>query len=102
MKTGIELITDKHKELLNNNSDILGHQNQHHIGILAVVAAGLATEHTQSSVNTPYGTLRTHYLQDGTPTMLGITIPKGDDTIENLTLAGALLAAEIDRLQKSR
>lgn len=72
------------------------HDDGHGFGMLAKVAAVLAAHHTDATVDDPED------LHDGTGACdpWGLVSKHGRDPVRCLTIAGALIAAEIDRLQR--
>ena len=94
--TGIELIAQERAEQIEKHGWTAEHDAKHDSGALAVVAATLAVMHTDSTVTDPeekHGT-------DNNP--WGLEDKLKSDAIHSLKIAGALIAAEIDRLQGSR
>jgi hypothetical protein len=65
------------------------HDDGHRYGALALVAAELALAHTAGSVSHP----------DYEPDAWGL-MAKHQDTLRRLEIAGALIAAELDRLRR--
>lgn len=91
MKSGIELITDERKRQFTGEGWTLEHDDQHISGEMAIQAAALAANHTKAivmigrHVADPWGLL---------------CKCKPGSTVRDLVKAGALIAAEIDRLQR--
>ncbi len=110
MKTGIELITEERDEQIKKHGRTLKHDSQHEGGELAEAAAICASNHrlywkqdfADSVVFTvldfPKWQLPVKY--NGNILIDNFESNKGD-RIHQLKVAGALMAAEIDRLQKS-
>lgn len=65
------------------------HDADHDDGEIAIRAAELAVHHTDATVDDP---------TDRGPDGWGLVRKHGHDAIRSLTIAGALIAAEIDRL----
>ena len=90
-KTGIELITEERQEQIEKHGWTLEHDSEEHgEGELAIVAAHLAVGHTIAALD----------LSESVP-IWGENIFDDikDDKIHRLKVAGALIAAEIDRLK---
>ena len=96
MKTGIELIAEERQEQIEKHNWTPEHDDGHRYGELVKVAAILAVNGTDAIVedNDDYSTGEDVWgLEDKL---------SGDETaIHRLAVAGALIAAEIDRLQRS-
>lgn len=73
------------------------HDDEHDDGALAIIAAALAVHHTDASVDDPC-----HDLTHGGADAWGLIAKHGDDTVRCLEIAGALIAAEIDRQLRRR
>lgn len=67
------------------------HDDEHDDGALAIVAAALAVHHTDASVLDPHG------IVDGSLDAWGLIAKHRNSTVRCLEIAGALIAAEIDR-----
>ena len=67
------------------------HDDGHRYGALAIQAAALAVNHTDARVTVDG--------EESDPWSL-LCKAKNKGTVRNLTIAGALIAAEIDRLQR--
>lgn len=91
-KSGIELIAQERREQIEKHGYSAEHDNGHCYGEIAKVAAVLAVMHTDAKVNCPDQL----YGSNNDPWGL-VTKIKGDK-IKALTVAGALIAAELDRL----
>jgi len=91
MKTGIELIADERQEQLSKWS--LEHDSTHQYGELAKLAAVLCCSGTDAIIADPTG-----FIEHGRDAW-GITGKHAEDRIKQLQIAGASIAAEIDRLQ---
>jgi len=89
MKTGAQLIAEERWHQQDSYTD--GHDDEHTAAELAVNAAILATFGTDAFVmgsnegTDPWGLVGKYY----------------DNRVRQLTIAGALIAAEIDRLQRA-
>lgn len=102
IKTGVELIADERKRQIEKEKWTLQHdQDMHYDGQLAEAGAYYALTHKQR--------VFTDYMLANTNGGQGSSIwpwdekwfkPSPDDRVKELTKAGALIAAEIDRLQK--
>ena len=91
MKTGIQLIAQERKEQIEKHNWSLDHDDEHDSGELAVIAATLAVAHTDACVVDP--------LERGTgDNCWGLEEKLKDDNIHRLKVAGALIAAELDRI----
>jgi hypothetical protein len=88
---GIELIINERKRQIEKEGWTAEHDSQHSWGSLAIAAACYALHHTDASVKNPHTT-----NLNGWPWEQMWWKPK--DSIRNLVRAGALIAAEIDRL----
>ena len=93
--TGIELIAQERAEQLEKHGWTSEHDAKHDSGALAVVAATLAVMHTDSKVTDP----EAKHGSDNNP--WGLEAKLKTDAIHSLQIAGALIAAEIDRIQGS-
>lgn len=92
MKTGIELIAQERQEQIEKHGWTLEHDGSHQFGEMAIVAATLATHHTDATVLDGDGDF------GAGDDLWGLEMKLKDDTIHCLKVAGALIAAEIDRL----
>lgn len=93
MKSGIELIAEERQEQLEKHGWNLMHDVLHTDGALAKVAATLAANGTDLRTicaGSAYGTNDNPW---------GLVDKLQNDRIHQLRVAGALIAAEIDRLQ---
>lgn len=91
MKSGIELITEERQEQIQKHGWTPEHDQHHTLGGLAVMAATLAVYHTDAEVTDPH--------ERGTgENMWGLEEKLRFDEIHRLKVAGALIAAEIDRI----
>lgn len=93
LKTGIELIAEERQEQIDKHGWNEEHDSNHQNGELAKVAATLAVMHTDASVDDAdnWGTGDNAW---------GLESKLQNDTIHALKVAGALIAAEIDRLHR--
>lgn len=95
MKTGIELIADERCRQVKVKGWSADHDDSHTLGDLAVEAARCAVNGTDASVSDPlerdWGIVARHGVHGKEP-----------DRIHTLAVAGALIAAEIDRLQRAK
>jgi len=89
MKTGVELIAEERQRQVIEEEWTAEHDDQWVNGELAQAAVCYAINHT---------TLRQSITWENWPWALGYRKPK--DPIRDLVRAGALIAAEIDRLQR--
>ena len=99
MKSGVELIADERKRQIEVKGWTAAHDDKHCRGTLAIVAAAVACDGTIASVIDPkcrvnscfdcFGIMQKHGLHGEEP-----------DRIHMLAVAGALIAAEIDKLQR--
>ena len=94
MKTGIELIADERQRQISDEGWTPGHDDEHEEGSLAQAAACYAM---------PLWSRR--HDQQGLPQIWPWYAewwkPTPDDRVRELVKAGALIAAEIDRLQRA-
>ena len=88
MKQGIELIAEERKRQVDEEGWTEEHDDQHTCGELKIAAAC-------------YTTLSDHPAPSFWPWLIEWWKPSGDP-IRNLVKAGALIAAEIDRLQREK
>jgi hypothetical protein len=91
MKTGCKLIYEERIEQIEKHGWNPNHDKQHKHGELAIVAASLAVMHTDASVEDPG-------CNGSYSNKWGLEHKLRNDTIHALKVAGALIAAEIDRL----
>lgn len=90
---GVELIAEeRNKQLAIYSSE---HDDSHGYGGLAVVAAALAIHGTDAHIDDPH-----ERVGDFNYDMWGLVEENKHDRIRRLTIAGALIAAEIDREQR--
>lgn len=94
LKTGIELITEERNEQIEKHGWDTEHDSQHKYGSLCVVAATLAVVDTDARVEDHMGGRGTGENPWGLEDKLA------GDEIHRLKVAGALIAAEIDRRQE--
>jgi hypothetical protein len=116
MKTGIELITEERERQMapppnpnrgnhtwpqtNGEGYDHKHDDSHSGGELAFAAVGYALHAAYQSATKPeYKNVRTDYVPVGWPWEAAAWKPSSD-RIRNLVKAGALISAEIDRLQR--
>lgn len=100
METGIELIAAERKRQIEGEGWTPEHDDEHRDGSLAVAAACYAAQAGQGLY---YGgmKLREAALQHW-PWARSRWKPSPDNRVRELVKAGALIAAEIDRLQRMR
>lgn len=96
MLSGVELIAAERRRQVEVEGWTAEHDDEHRWGALTKVAATLAVLHTDAIVTDPVGEFET-----GGRTW-GLAEKHGRDEIRCLTIAGALIAAEIDRLLRAR
>lgn len=95
MKTGIEIITEERKRQVDEEGYTARHDiEENELGQLAFAAAAYACP---PEANKATGLKRTHLFPWDSRTW-----SPSDDRIRELAKAGALIAAEIDRLQNSK
>lgn len=92
MKTGSELICEERHEQINKHKWDKEHDANHERGELAIMAAILAVHSTDAEVVSP------GEFYSG-QNVWGLEEKLADNIIHRLKVAGALIAAEIDRLQ---
>ena len=91
--TGVELIAEERREQIEKHGWDKNHDATHQFGELRKVAAVLCVLGTDISVVDPYENWQTGDDPWGLETKLQF------DDIHRLKVAGALIAAEIDRIQ---
>ena len=91
MKTGIELIAEERERQVSQEGWTPEHDQEHRLGELAKAAACYAVHHTDADV--------IESDEDAWP-WAEKWDKRGNDPVRNLVKAGALVAAEIDRIQK--
>jgi hypothetical protein len=96
-RRGIDLIAGERRHQVESEGWTPEHDDGHRYGDLAVIAAALAVDGTDATVKDPVG--RIH--EDGLDTW-GLIAKHGylgsrPDRVRTLVIAGALIAAEIDR-----
>jgi hypothetical protein len=97
VKTGIKLIADERKRQVESEGWTPEHDDQHYAGELAGAAISYASvAHSQASVG---GGGETYGPSAEWQWDMAWWKPS-DDPVQNLVKAGALIAAEIDRLQR--
>lgn len=97
MKTGIELIAEERQRQIEKEGWTPEHDAEHNNSELAIAAASYAMpQGTRTYMIVPDG----QYLPIFWPFDARWWKPCPDDRIKELTKAGALIAAEIDRLLK--
>lgn len=89
MKTGVQLIAEEREDQITKGWTA-DHDDRHVTGMLAMVGAVVASHDTQ---------LQTYVENCACPDW-GIIRKHPRDRIHQLAIAGALIAAEIDRLQR--
>lgn len=92
--TGSELIAAERLRQIHEKGYDAAHDDRHDYGVLAIIAAGLAVQHTDATVSDP------RLRVDGRSDVWDLAQKHRYDHIRCLTIAGALIAAEIDRLQR--
>ena len=97
MKTGIELITEERTRQVSVEGWTAKHDDHHVHGELAVAAACYAET---AALQGEFGELPPCFWPKQWP--FERSAFKGKDRIRNLVKAGALIAAEIDRIQRAR
>lgn len=100
MKTGVELIADERERQISQEGYDAQHDDDHDCGELADAAICYALEAGSLADGFTLNTKSIAFLEHW-PFDLGWWKPS-DDPIRNLVKAGALIAAEIDRLQCAR
>lgn len=95
MKTGIELITEERRRQIINENWTPEHDDEHTRGEMAIAAACYAVEGTDAEVINPYV-----FEQEGWPWEPKWDKRKKHNRLRQLIIAGALIAAEIDRIQR--
>lgn len=95
MKTGIELIAQERQEQTKKHNWSLDHDSLHDTGQLRKMAAILCCIDTDAKVESPCE------FYSGSNTW-GLEEKLHSDIIHRLKVAGALIAAEIDRLQNQQ
>lgn len=93
MKTGAQLITEERERQITEKGWTPEHDDSHTDGSLAFNAAILSVEHLGVTVETIDGVDIAWFE---------LEVGKKKQTVEWLTIAGALLAAEIDRIQRRK
>ncbi|MBN8668741.1 MAG: hypothetical protein J0M30_14685 [Chitinophagales bacterium] len=91
MKTGIELIAIERQEQIEKHGFTISHDKEHRDGELAINAA------TLTAMDTGYSVTDKYFIEY--PDDWGLCDKLKNDRIHQLKVAGALIAAEIDRLQ---
>ncbi len=95
MKTGADLIAEERKRQVKQEGWTAEHDDQHGKSELAMAAACYAFD-----VATVPTIAAKRFILDNWPWARQWWKPTPDDPIRQLTKAGALIAAEIDRLQR--
>ena len=95
MKTGIELIAEERAEQIGKHGWTPEHDDTHTDGSLRVVAATLACDGTDAAVTDPLDR-----GSDCDPWGLLEKLQGDENRVHRLAVAGALIAAEIDRIQR--
>lgn len=96
MKTGIELITEERARQVSQEGWTPEHDDDHDMSELAMAAACYAVPNAQR------GTMNEGVFARLWPWARAWWKPTPDDRVRELTKAGALIAAEIDRLQRDK
>jgi hypothetical protein len=94
-KTGVELIAEERQRQIDKEGWTAQHDAEHKYGELAIAAACYAVYNTDANVNNP-----NTRSPNGWPWNDNSFKPA--DLIKNLVRAGALIAAEIDNIQKQQ
>jgi len=94
---GAALIASERRRQVAEESWSPEHDDQHQLGQLAIVAAALAVRHTDAHVEDPH-----EYVDAVGLDCWGLVKKHGRDQARALAIAGALIAAEIDRLARGR
>ncbi len=97
MKPGTELIAEERQEQITRHGYTAGHDDHHTSGMLIKVAAILAVNGTDAFVNDNADEACTG---DNTWGLEG-KLAGDENKIHRLKIAGALIAAEIDRVQRA-
>lgn len=90
--TGIELIAAERQRQIEVEGWTSEHDDQHICGILAKQAASLAVNHTDAVVTEDVANLDPW----------GLTHKHRRDVLRSLAISGALIAAEMDRIQRMK
>ena len=98
MKTGIELIIEERQRQISQEGWTPEHDDEHEYEELATAAACYACPDRIRGVE-PWA-LRSHIMRLLWPFDLSWFKPTPDDRVRELAKAGALIAAEIDRLNR--
>ena len=98
MKTGIEIITNERERQLNKKGWTPEHDDTHVDGELANAAVTYAMTNNMRDMVNNWGN---DYMLYFWPFELEWYKPTPNDRIKELGKAGALIAAEIDRLQRA-
>lgn len=99
MKAGVELITDERKRQVEKEGWTPEHDAEHGSGQLALAASCYARpDDLQIGVKNSMGFHGTIHRAFGWPWSVRWWKPTPDDRVRELVKAGALIAAEIDRL----
>lgn len=95
MKTGVEIIAQERAEQISKHRWLPSHDDMHTDGSLRVVAAVLACDGTDAIVSDPLdrGSEFNHWG-------LREKLTGDDNRVHRLAVAGALIAAEIDRINR--
>lgn len=96
MKTGVELIADERQRQVSEEGWTAEHDKEHDSGQLALAAACYALGRCAGSETDEKSALFKHW-----PFSFLWWKPTPDDRIKELVKAGALIAAEIDRLRSN-
>lgn len=98
MKTGIELICEERQRQISQEGWTAEHDDQHSCGELSVAAAIYAAPGAAQGL--PVGQRPRNKILPFWPWDIGWYKPTPDNRVRELVKAGALIAAEIDRLQR--
>lgn len=99
MKTGIELIAAERARQISVEGWTAEHDDNHSRQELALAAATYATPSPCRRIG-PAAMMQAHCVPDTWPWSAQWWKPKHDDRVRELVKAGALIVAEIDRLQR--
>jgi hypothetical protein len=99
--TGVDLIAAERKRQIEKEGWTPEHDSEHQRGEMAIAAACYAVESTDAEVRYPYFDDGTDSENDrGWPWEVAWDKRKKHDRLKQLIIAGALIAAEIDRLNR--
>lgn len=104
MKTGIELIAAERERQITAEGWTAAHDDEHSLGEIAQAASVYAIASQCVGRTTSLETIKEQIMETGCEPMWPwepAWLKLSDDPIRNLVKAGALIAAEIDRLQRA-